>query len=438
MDESEGPLDTNLVVEGLKKLYRTDMVRRISNDPVYMIEIPPGDPLVDLSAGMTDGLTDVIKSNITPPPFDPILKFIHKKTAAFEENQAFFIDPVRTIPANQVDDRFWGQEQIGLEMIKPILRRLEVPRIAIGVVTIDTGTSADHPALTEIIWKAPERFTVLVQNKPYDFPAGSYGLDTFNFEAIDKRGRPIDDHHHGTLVSGVIGGKTFGVARASDSFPVQLLSVKAFDHQYSFDSRPMADTVRIIQALDFIKEAKRVLIRLNNPIDLRVVNMSFVFRRREAPYFSLELETKIKELANDGILFVSAAGNEGRNLDLPEGGLDPELLPAGFDGEEIISVGATARNGGLWEGSNYGEANVHIAAPGDGIYSTTLDGKFDFAWGTSLAAPFVAASAALLLSAQPGLKTLEAKGKLLEFANRNPSLKVKSQGKLDLRNSLFQ
>ena len=42
---------------------------------------------------------------------------------------------------------------------------------------------------------------------------------------------------------------------------------------------------------------------------------------------------------------------------------------------------------------------VHMLAPGEGIYSTFMDGGYKLMWGTSMACPMVAGAAALLQAA---------------------------------------
>jgi hypothetical protein len=114
-------------------------------------------------------------------------------------------------------------------------------------------------------------------------------------------------------------------------------------------------------------------------------------------------------IKTSGMLFVAAAGNEGDNNDT-----DPmPNLPAAFDLPNILSVAAIDNSGGLAWFSNYGKKSVDIAAPGEGILSALPAGTFAgltcpgpcWAWldGTSMAAPHVSGTAALVASAFPWL-----------------------------------
>jgi subtilisin family serine protease len=58
--------------------------------------------------------------------------------------------------------------------------------------------------------------------------------------------------------------------------------------------------------------------------------------------------------------------------------------------------------------SDWGPAAVPVAAPGDRILTTSRDGRYAYAWGTSLAAPHVAGVAALVASLRPGAALVDA------------------------------
>ena len=82
-------------------------------------------------------------------------------------------------------------------------------------------------------------------------------------------------------------------------------------------------------------------------------------------------------------------------------------LPAAFDLPNIVSVAAIDNTGGLAWFSNYGKTTVDIAAPGEGILSALpADSEYPqpgWGWldGTSMAAPHVSGTAALVASRLP-------------------------------------
>lgn len=108
-------------------------------------------------------------------------------------------------------------------------------------------------------------------------------------------------------------------------------------------------------------------------------------------------------IANSGILFCIAAGNDRANMEyIP-------VSPGGYALSNILTVAALDSNGNLASFSNYGSP-VEVAAPGVSILSTLpkkdsdsgYDGdEYGLLSGTSMATPHVAGIAALVKSQYP-------------------------------------
>ncbi|WP_066062140.1 S8 family peptidase [Neobacillus soli] len=102
-----------------------------------------------------------------------------------------------------------------------------------------------------------------------------------------------------------------------------------------------------------------------------------------------ELHEAIKKAVANGILVVCAAGNEGDGRDSTE-----ELsYPGAYN--EVICVGAIGLNRNISEFSNSNK-EVDVVAPGEGILSTYLNGKYAKLSGTSMATPHVTGALALI------------------------------------------
>ncbi|NJN81427.1 MAG: S8 family serine peptidase [Caldilineaceae bacterium] len=139
----------------------------------------------------------------------------------------------------------------------------------------------------------------------------------------------------------------------------------------------------------------------------------------------------------DQPLHICAAGN---------GNSDSLHYPAGYDLDNIISVAATDHDDLYANFSNYGADWVDLAAPGNAILSTVPKGScplcdssgYRSLNGTSMAAPHVAGSAALIWSKYPTLTGDQVKQRLLSGVNllSDQSKTTMTNGRLNVLNTM--
>jgi len=219
---------------------------------------------------------------------------------------------------------------------------------------------------------------------------------------------PIGDSH-GTHVAGI-------VAADHSEGPIKGIAPDAKVVAASFLSESGdGDLYGALMALDYVAAQ-----------GAKVINASW-----GGPHCSKSLQTTLQNLSDQDILIVVAAGNSGLNLDYyPD-------YPAAFETPTQLTVGALKPSGYLAGFSNTSYRFVHLAAPGDSIYSTIPGDQFGSMNGTSMAAPFVAGAAAVLRSHRPSATALQVRQAILESVDKG-NYRVQSQGTLNLRKALLK
>lgn len=217
---------------------------------------------------------------------------------------------------------------------------------------------------------------------------------------------------HGTAVAGAAaarGNNGIGIAGAAWNEKIMPL-------------RFAYDVASELQALDFA--------RINGA---RIINASF-----GGPSYSLAERDAISALNNDGILFVTSAGNQDSNIDI-----SGASYPANYALPNVIAVAATNRQDGIASFSTYGSTTVPVAAPGLQIVTTTLGGGYTTGGinGTSFSSPYVAGIAALIRDYYPTATVSEVKARLIESGQAgldasNPANLRTAAGRIDANQAL--
>ena len=280
----------------------------------------------------------------------------------------------------------------------------------VGVV--DTGIDYNHPDLVGNVWSSSRAFTLNLNGFTIICPAGSHG-----YNAILNSCDPMDDHNHGTFVSGTIGAtgnNGVGVAGVNWSTSVMALKVLREDA-----TGTIADAV---EALEFARQVK-----LQGIADIRVLNISWNY---VGPPSQILLD-QLRALTEAGILVVASAGNKASDLE------STPAYPASYNLDRLVSVAASSDSDQLASFSNYGAISVDLVAPGVNVFSTVRNG-YDFWSGASVAAPHVSGAAMLVWSACPTLTVAQIKIALLSTVDKVPSLtgKVATGGRLNVARAI--
>ncbi|MEU7612296.1 type VII secretion-associated serine protease mycosin [Micromonospora sp. NPDC049204] len=139
--------------------------------------------------------------------------------------------------------------------------------------------------------------------------------------------------------------------------------------------------------------------------DADVVNLSVVLYADDP-----EVSSAVRYAVDRDVVLVAAAGN------LHDGG-DPRPFPAGYDG--VLGVGAIGADGGRAAFSQTG-SYVDLVAPGSDVLTAAPGSGHHQVEGTSYAAPFVAATAALLREYRPELTAAQIAERIVATADPAP------------------
>ncbi len=245
--------------------------------------------------------------------------------------------------------------------------------------------------------------------------------------------RPLDPLGHGTHVAGTVGAiGSNGVGVVGVALQTSLMSLRILD------SNNQGDTAAAIRAVNYATRTREQLQvdsagRTTRGANVRVLNNSW----GQPGGFAASLESSIADATESGILFVAAAGNGnifGQGVDNDA----TPFYPASYEIPGVISVGAVDTNNRLASFSNFGARSVDLLAPGVGVLSTlpgstSQNGAYGSANGTSMAAPHVSGTAALIWSAFPGATVQEVTQALLSTVTplANDPFRVSTGGQLN-------
>ncbi|WP_236655627.1 type VII secretion-associated serine protease mycosin [Streptacidiphilus carbonis] len=282
------------------------------------------------------------------------------RTALASDGQCVF--PAASIPGEP-----WSLQRVLLS---------ELWRYATGkgvtVAVIDTGVDNTNPQLS-----------------------GGAVVAGTNYLTDSKGNAFTDTVGHGTMVAGIIAARpassTGFVGLAKDA---TILSLRQNDGQGSG-----GDVKNMAKAVDEAVSKGAGVINISQDVS---TNGKPVYQSPDGP-----LGAAIAKAIRKGVVVVAAAGNE--NLSDP-------TYPASFPG--VLGVGASDRDNERADGFSETGTSVQVAAPGVDMVSTVPKGGQCVDSGTSFAAPYAAAVAALLKQKYPTWTSAQIVARIEQTAQR--------------------
>jgi len=305
------------------------------------------------------------------------------------------------------------------------------------VAVLDDGFFYSHEDLTGNIWTNPGESGADASGHPketndidddgngyvddvmgWDFAFDDPDPDCYVFDGMRKD--RIQPYWHSIAALGIIGARgNNGIGIAGVNWDVSMMLLKIGAQGRGRDEK---DTVRPGRA------AKAIRYAADN--GARVINWSG-FVSDPTPEALAELKSALEYAGGKNVLLVVGAGNYGLDIDRVENFTYPACFPL----DNILTVAMIDFRGGLvryqagdrWLGSNFGPANVDIAALDENFTTDVKNGRstYSLGAGTSCAGPVVAGIAALALSVNPDLSATDLRTLLMDTATRLPALEGK-------------
>ena len=259
----------------------------------------------------------------------------------------------------------WGMTTIDAPQAWDITRGEHT--VVIG--ELDTGIDWNHPDLAGNMWTSSRGYHGFDFINDTNFPMD----DNINSFADNGLWQPNTYTYHGTHVAGTLGAvinNQIGIAGMAQS---QLMAVKVMNDSGEGTDATVAAGLR--WAVD-------------NGADIITMSLG-------VDGVSTVLQSAVDYASSQGVVMVAASGNSGSSF---------VSYPAAYP--EVIAVGAIDNSDRRASFSNWGPG-LDMMAPGIQIYSTQGSSSYQYLSGTSTAAPFVAGTAALMLSVNPALTPAE-------------------------------
>lgn len=308
------------------------------------------------------------------------------------------------------------------------IRTVEAPAVwaqgfrgqGVKVAVLDTGIDFSHPKLKgNLVVNAAEASG----KAGVDDDGNGLVDDLHGYDFLNMSGDNFPELH-GTHVAGIIAADD-GVTLGTGAEPVGIApEAQLIGAKFLGDGPDSGTIFKAIEAIHYAASAGS-----------KIVNASW-----GGDGCSETLKSVIQSYSNQ-MLFIAAAGNNGRDLDIMPS------FPAAFVLSNQITVAATQSNDFLAGFSNTSFKYVHVGAPGSNILSTVPmitsnpgieTGNpygYDCQSGTSMATPVVSGAAALLWSAYPQAHVGQVRDALMKGVDSR-SYRVSTRGRVNIQKAL--
>jgi subtilisin family serine protease len=374
-------------------------------------------------------LLDALESSSNQP--DP--------SAGFKDNPDIQDPPLQAAGSDPMLQKAWGIFAIGAD--KAWKRTPQGKDIVVAIT--DTGVDYNHEDLIANMWRNKGE----IPNNNIDDDKNGFVDDIVGWDFRSNDNKPYDlsmslldillkggNPGHGTHCAGVAGARlNNGLGTAGVAPQVRIMAVRFIGEDGKGSDK---DAIRSIDYA--IKNGANII--------------SASWGGEAGDEEDKALKDAIQRAQDKGVLFIAAAGNGRMNpKTMKQAGFDNDkdkkpIVPASFPMDNIIAVAAVDSRERLASFSNWGKKSVKLGAPGVKVLSTVPGNRYQdtiidmggikATWdGTSMAAPFVAGSAAVIWSQNKTQTWQEVKAKLLASTLAIDSLrgKVATDGRIDLK-----
>ncbi|MDE0018751.1 MAG: S8 family serine peptidase [Candidatus Poribacteria bacterium] len=293
------------------------------------------------------------------------------------------------------NDPSYGEQWNLALMNMPQAWDIEQGNREVTVAVVDGGVDMQHPEFRSQLWRNVGE----VPGNGVDDDGNGYVDDLNGWDFSDaptlpgngdwkvRDNEPEDEIGHGTHVSGIIAAEANNrIGISGIAWRCRLMPLRA-GFKYGGGGYLQNDDV-----------AAAIVYAADN--GAQVINMSW-----GDTVNAFIVEDAVAYAYARGCVMVAAAGNDGAA---------GSLYPAGLN--TVISVAGLNIERQLYSDSNFG-ATIDIAAPGEEILSTALNGGYLNDSGTSMAAAHVSGVAALVRSENPDYTNAEVREALIRTAD---------------------